>query len=67
MKYKTDDWVLYCPFPDILLMSSERLLSVILCKLPEDPIYDYKIYIDETGKIKKVKESQLFPVTLPTY
>jgi len=67
--YKTDEWVLYCAFPDSKseFLSGERKRAVILEVLSKKDIYDYRIFIDGEGKIKKVKESQLFPVTTPTY
>tara|TARA_Y100001972_G_C7644019_1_gene323555 strand:- start:1333 stop:1536 length:204 start_codon:yes stop_codon:yes gene_type:complete len=67
MKYKVDDWVYYCPLPDIEIFKNERISAVILDILYNDLFYDYKIYIDETGKTKKVREHQLFPGAPPTY
>ena len=67
MKYRVDDWVGYCPLPDIELFKDERLPALILAVLDNDPFYDYKIYIDKTGKIKKVREHQLFPLPSSTY
>ena len=69
MKYKVDEWVLYCPIPDAKSenLSSQRLRSVILCILTADPFYDYEIFIDESGKIKKVREHHLFPDSASTY
>jgi len=67
MKYKIDDWVCYCPFPDIESFQDERIPAVILDILDNDLFYDYKIYIDGTGKTKKVREHQLFPGSPPTY
>ena len=61
MKYKVDEWVGYCPLPDIELFKDERELAVVLDILDDDIFYDYKIYIEKTGKIKKVREHQLFP------
>ena len=67
MKYKIDEWVYYCPLPDIELFKDERFRSVILDILDDDHYYDYKIYVDEKQKIKKVREHQLFPIPPPTY
>ena len=67
MKYKVDDWVGYCPLPDIELFKDEREPAVVLDILDDDIFYDYKIYIEKTGKIKKVREHQLFPPAPPTY
>ena len=67
MKYKVDEWVGYCSLPDIELFKDERELAVVLDILDDDIFYDYKIYIEKTGKIKKVREHQLFPAPPPTY
>jgi hypothetical protein len=68
-KFRVDEWVLYCAFPDSELkyLCSERQKAVVLCELPEDPFYDYRIIIEASGKIKKVREHQLFPGRPPTY
>ena len=66
MKFKVDEWVYYCAFPDLAALSDERSKSVVLSVLENDPIYDYEIYIDGLGKIKKVKEQQLFSMPQPT-
>ena len=67
-KYKVDEWVFYKPFPDdqsvILAQIQDR--AIILYVFPKDEYYDYKIFIDGTNKIKKVKEHQLFPIPPPT-
>jgi hypothetical protein len=63
-KYKLDEWVLYSPFPNAHseILKNQRIRSVILEVLKDDWIYDYRIYIDDgDGKVKKVKESELFP------
>ena len=67
MKYKIDEWVLYCALPDVEAFKHERIPAVILDILENDLFYDYKIYIDGSGKIKKVREHQLFPKPDPTY
>jgi hypothetical protein len=67
MKYRVDDWVGYCPLPDIEYFKNERHRALILAVLDTDPFYDYKIYVEETHKIKKVREHQLFPDPGPTY
>lgn len=66
MKFKVDEWVYYCSLPDVELLSDDRRPAVILNILKKDPIYDYEIYIDGTGKIKKVREQQLFSMPQPT-
>jgi len=69
MKYKVDEWVIYRPFADsesdLLREMSSRVL--ILDLLEDDLFYDYKIYVENTQKIKKVREHQLFPLSPPTY
>ena len=67
MKYKIDEWVGFCCLPDIEMFKDERERAVILDILDDDIFYDYKIYIEKTGKIKKVREHQLFPKAPPTY
>jgi len=67
MKYKVDEWVLYCALPDVDIFKDERIPAVVLNVLEDDIFYDYKIYIEGSGKIKKVREHQLFPMTPPTY
>lgn len=67
MKYKIDEWVLYCALPDVEAFKHERIPAVILDILENDLFYDYKIYIDGSGKTKKVREHQLFPKPDPTY
>ena len=68
-KFRVDEWVLFCPLPDAVSesLSSERFRAVVLATLPKDPFYDYRIYVEETGKIKKVREHHLFPESAPTY
>lgn len=68
-KFKVDQWVLFCAFPDSEseLLSSERKRSVILDVLPKEDRKDYRIFIDGEGKIKNVKEHQLFPDPDATY
>jgi hypothetical protein len=66
-KYKADEWVYYCPLPDVEYFKNDRLRCLVLAVLDNDVFYDYKIYIEETRKIKKVRESHLFPVPEPTY
>ena len=68
-RFRLDDEALYCAFPDSKVdrLNTERKRAIILEVLPESDFYDYRIFIDVVGKIKKVKESQLFPVSTPTY
>ena len=69
MKYKVDEWVIYKPFPNddskLLREMSSRVL--VLDLLEDDLFYDYKVYVEETQKTKKVREHQLFPEATPTY
>ena len=64
MKYRIDDWVIYRPFAneesEILKKIQDK--AVILYVYPKNDFYDYEIYIDATGKRKKVREHQLFPI-----
>ena len=66
-KYKVDEWVHYCRLPDVEYFKNDRQRALVLSVLDEDVFYDYKIYIEDTGKIKKVRESHLFPLPEPTY
>ena len=69
MKYNVDDWVLYKPFinEESTLLQEICDRALILAHLPIDPFYDYKIILEESGKIKKVREHQLFPDGGSTY
>ena len=63
-KFKIDQWVLYCSFPDSKFgnLKDERIRAVILETLDKRDIYDYRIYLDNgTSTILKVKEKNLFP------
>ena len=63
-KFKIDQWVLYCRFPDSQFgtLKEERTRAVILEALGKRDLYDYSIFIDDgSGAIKKVKEENLFP------
>ena len=66
MKFKVDEWVCFCPLPDVEKFKHERIVSLILTVLDDDLFYDYKIYIEDTGKVKKVREHQLFSMPQPT-
>lgn len=68
-KFRIDEWVLYCPFPDSKFESlyNERLKAVVLWEYDKGEPYDYEIFIDGQGKIKKVREHQLFPLSDSTY
>jgi len=64
-KYKVDETVLYCGFPDSKMgsLALERVPALILYIYEDskEPYYDYRIYIIKTHKIKKVREVNLFP------
>jgi len=67
MKYRVDDWVLFCPLPDVELFKDERYAAVVLEILNDDLFYDYKIHVEQTQKTKKVRQHQLFPASNSTY
>tara|TARA_R100000700_G_C3062045_1_gene76338 strand:+ start:94 stop:282 length:189 start_codon:yes stop_codon:yes gene_type:complete len=60
MKYEIDQWVYYIQFPEIDSLKNKKKKAVILEVLEKNSIYDYRIFIDGDGKIRKVKESNLF-------
>ena len=59
-KYEIDQWVYYEQFPEIKNLKNNKKKAVILEVLEKNSIYDYRIFIDGEGKIRKVKEEQLF-------
>ena len=69
MLYKVDEWVIYKPFPDseYELLRKMQNRALILWVYPKNDFYYYDIYIEETGKIKKVREHHLFPESTSTY
>jgi hypothetical protein len=69
MKYRIDDWVIYKPFFDseYKVLNSVEKKAVVLHVFSKNELYDYEIFIDGEGKIKKVLERYLFPVATPTY
>ena len=66
MKFKVDEWVYYCALPDVEYFKNNMHSALILSVLTNDLFYDYKIYIEATGKIKKVRQDQLFSMPQPT-
>ena len=60
-KFKVDEWVLYCPFPDSDFENLRNMQnrSLVLYIRPENDFYDYDIYIEKSEKIKKVREKNL--------
>lgn len=69
MKYEVDDWVIYRPFYDAEseLLREIQNRALILWVYPKNDFYDYDIYIEGSGKRKKVREHQLFPLPPSTY
>jgi len=67
-KYKVDEWVIYRPFPNdqSAVLAQIQEPAIVLYVFRKDEYYDYKIFIDSTNKIKKVREPQLFPTSQPT-
>jgi hypothetical protein len=60
MKYQTDQWVYYIQFPEVQNLKNDKKKAVILEVMENNSIYDYRIFIDGEGKIRKVKERNLF-------
>jgi len=60
MKYQIDQWVYYVQFPEILNLKNNKKKAVILEVMENNSVYDYRIFIDGEGKIRKVKERNLF-------
>ena len=59
-KYEIDQWVYYVQFPEVENLKNNKKKAVILEVMENNSIYDYRIFIDGDGKIRKVKESSLF-------
>ena len=64
-KYKVDEWVYYYAMPDSDYepFANERIRALVLSTLSKKDFYDYRIFIEKTQKIKKVREHHLFPVS----
>jgi len=63
-RFKIDEWVNYCQFPDSQSgnLKDDRKRAVVLEVLGKREYYDYRIFIDDgTSTIRKVKEENLFP------
>jgi hypothetical protein len=58
--FKQDEFVNYVLFPDSELLRVKKR-SVVLEVLNDGSYYDYEIFIDGEGTIRKVKEENLFP------
>jgi len=59
-KYQIDQWVYYIQFPEVQNLKNNKKKAVILEVMENNSVYDYRIFIDGEGKIRKVKESNLF-------
>jgi len=59
--FKQDEFVNYVLFPDSESLRVKKR-SVILEVLSDGSYYDYEIFIDGEGAIRKVKEENLFPL-----
>ena len=59
-RYKIDQWVYYVQFPEVENLKNNKKKAVILEVMENNSIYDYRIFIDGEGKIRKVKETSLF-------
>ena len=62
IKFRQDEWVMYCALPDVKVLSHERRRALVLEILDDDLYYDYLIIFDDTGERKKVKSKNLFPI-----
>ena len=65
-RFKTDDWVIYCPFLDSHYenLKNTKIRSVVLEVLSQKDIYDYRIFLDDgKSRIKKVREKNLIEIT----
>jgi len=59
-KYEIDQWVYYVQFPEVQNLKNNKKKAVILEVMENNSVYDYRIFIDGEGKIRKVKERNLF-------
>ena len=62
MKYEIDQWVYYVQFPEITNLKNDKKKAVILEVMKNNSVYDYRIFIDGEGKVRKVKERNLFSI-----
>ena len=62
MKYNIDQWVYYVQFPEVENLKNNKKKAVILEVMENNSVYDYRIFIDVEGKIRKVKEKNLFSI-----
>jgi hypothetical protein len=59
-KYKIDQWLYYVQFPEVESLKNNKKRAVILEVMKNNSVYDYRIFIDGEGNVRKVKEEQLF-------
>ena len=59
-KYEIDQWIYYVQFPEIENLKNNKKKAVILEVMENNSVYDYRIFIDGEGKVRKVKERNLF-------
>jgi len=59
-KYQIDQWVNYVQLPEVQNLKNNKKKAVILEVMENNSVYDYRIFIDGEGKIRKVKERNLF-------
>jgi hypothetical protein len=59
-KYKINQWLYYVQFPEVENLKNNKKKAVILEVLEKNSVYDYRIFIDGEGNVRKVKEEQLF-------
>ena len=59
-KYEIDQWVYYVQFPEVENLKNNKKKAVILEVMENNSVYGYRIFIDGEGKIRKVKERNLF-------
>ena len=55
-----DQWVYYVQFPEVQNLKNDKKKAVILEVMENNSVYDYRIFIDGEGKVRKVKERNLF-------
>ena len=59
--YRQDEFVNYVLFPESPLLREQKR-AVVLDVFKDGSYYDYEIYIDGEGTVRKVKEEDLFPL-----
>ena len=59
-KYKINQWLYYVQFPEVESLKNNKKRAVILEVMKNNSVYDYRIFIDGEGNVRKVKEEQLF-------